>query len=98
MQAFYQDELGTSRSRGRNAVGTTFKIFSPTVEVVATPHDSVYYNANNQAGQFEFFSRAVGDGFDATGGGFNDPDNIWIYYIDAAPACGQGIGGTTLSL
>jgi hypothetical protein len=95
VQAFYQDELGTSRSKGAKAVGTTFKTFSPTVEVVVTPHDSAYYNANNQAGPFEFFSRAVGDGFDATGGGFNDPDSIWIYYIDADPACGQGIGGTS---
>src|SRR5205823_397200 len=63
MQAFYQEELGTSRSRGRNAVGVTFNTFSPTVEVVVTPHDSAYYNANDQAGQFEFFFRAVGDGF-----------------------------------
>jgi hypothetical protein len=95
VQAFYQDELGTSRSKGAKAVGTTFKTFSPTVEVVVTPHDTAYYNANNQAGQFEFFFRAVGDGFDTTGGSFNDPDNVWIYYIDADPACGQGIGGTS---
>jgi len=95
MQAFYQEELGTSRSRGRNAVGVTFNTFSPTVEVVVTPHDSAYYNANDQAGQFEFFFRAVGDGFAATGGGFNDPDAVWVYYIDADPACGQGTGGTS---
>ena len=31
MQAFYQKELGISRSRGRNAVGVTFNTFSPTV-------------------------------------------------------------------
>src|SRR5438094_5328142 len=42
MQAFYQEELGISRSTGRNAVGVTFKAFSPTVEVVVTPHDSAY--------------------------------------------------------
>lgn len=95
VQAFYQEELGTSRSRGRNAVGTTFATTSPTVEVVVTPHDAAYYNANNQAGPFEFFFRAVGDGFEATGGGFNDPDDVWIYYIDADPACGQVIGGTS---
>jgi hypothetical protein len=60
-----------------------------------TSHDSAYYNANNQAGLFEFFFRAVGDGFEATGGGFNDPDAVWVYYIDADPACGQGIGGAS---
>jgi len=95
LQAFYQEELGTSRSKGRKAVGATFETFSPTVEVVVTPHDSAYYNANNQAGPFEFWSRAVGDGFDATGGGFNDPDSVWLYYIDADPACGQAGGGTS---
>jgi len=95
MQAFYQEELGISRSKGRKAIGETFKTPLPTVEVVVTPHDSAYYNANNQAGQFEFFFRAVTDGFDATGGGFNDPDAVWIYYIDADPACGQGTGGTS---
>jgi hypothetical protein len=95
MQAFYQEELGISRSRGRKTVGETFETFTPTVEVVVTPHDSAYYNANNQAGSFEFFFRAVGDGFEATGGGFNDPDAVWVYYIDADPACGQGTGGTS---
>ena len=33
-------------------------------------------------------------GFDATGGGFDDPDAVWVYYIDADPACGQGVGAT----
>ena len=95
MQAFYQEEFGISRSTGRNAVGVTFETFTSAVEVVVTPHDSAYYNANDQAGQFEFFIRAVGDGFEATGGGFNDPDAVWVYYIDADPACGQGTGGTS---
>src|SRR5207247_1049543 len=62
---------------------------------VLPQHASAYYNANNQAGQFEFWSRVLGDAFDATGGRFNDPDNVWIYYIDADPACGQGTGGTS---
>jgi hypothetical protein len=56
LQAFYQDELGITRSKVRKAVGETFNTFLPTVQVVRTPHDSAYYNANNQAGQFEFFS------------------------------------------
>jgi len=94
-QAFYQEELGVSRSKGRKAVGETFVTFKPTVEVVVTPHDSAYYNSNNQAGPFEFFFGAVGDGFEATGGGFNDPDALWVYYIDADPACGQGTGATS---
>ena len=69
IQAFYQEELGISRSKGRTSVGETFKTFKTfkrTVEVVVTPHDSAYYNANNQAGPSEFFFRAVEDGFEAT--------------------------------
>jgi hypothetical protein len=95
IRAFYQEELENTPSKGRKAVGETFGVTKPRVEVIVTPHDSAYYNANNQAGQFEFFFRAVEDGFDATGGSFNDPDAVWISYIDADPACGQGIGGTS---
>jgi hypothetical protein len=61
IRAFYQEELGLTPSKGRKAVGKTFDIIKPRVEVVVTPHDSAYYNANNQAGQFEFFFRAVED-------------------------------------
>ena len=89
MRAFYQEELGITESRARASIGETFDISSPVVEIVVTPHDSAYYNANNQAGSFEFFSRAVEDGFEATGGAFNDPENIWVFYIDADPACGR---------
>ncbi len=95
MQAFYQEELGSSQFKRRKPVGETFDTFTPTVQIVRTPHDSAYYNANNQAGQFEFFFRAVQDGFAATGGGFNDPDAVWVFYIDADPACGQGVGATS---
>ena len=95
MRAFYQAQLGITESRARADIGETFDISSPAVEVVVTPHDSAFYNANNQAGAFEFFFRAVQDGFEATGGGFNDPDDIWVFYIDADPACGQGVGGTS---
>jgi hypothetical protein len=26
---------------------------------------------------------------------FNDPEDVWVFYIDADPACGQGVGGTS---
>jgi hypothetical protein len=44
---------------------------------------------------YGFFNRVEQDGFALTGGPINDPENIWIFYIDAENACGQvgGAGG-----
>jgi len=42
-----------------------------------------------------FWENALADGFGVTGGGFNDPANRWIFYLDADPACGQATGGTS---
>jgi hypothetical protein len=37
----------------------------------------------------------VADAFGLTGGGFFDPNNIWVFYIDSDPACGQVTGATS---
>jgi hypothetical protein len=77
--------------------GTTFVLSDPSVEIYETPHDAEWY-ATNPAGDFWlwYWSNVLEDGFALSGGGFNDPENIWIYYVDADPACRQiGGGGTS---
>ena len=77
--------------------GTTFVLSDPSVEIYETSHDADWY-ATNPAGDLWlwYWSNVLEDGFALSGGGFNDPENIWIYYVDADPACGQiGGGGTS---
>ncbi|HVF44014.1 MAG TPA: carboxypeptidase regulatory-like domain-containing protein [Pyrinomonadaceae bacterium] len=83
VQRFYREQLGG---------GLAFSLHAPAVEVYQTPHAAAFYSTGNGSGSF--WARVLGDGFALTGGGFNDPDNRWVFYVDADPACGQGIGGT----
>ena len=48
----------------------------------------------NSVGDFAiwFFANVLADGFDLTGGQFDDPSNIWVFCIDSDPACGQLVG------
>lgn len=90
VQDFYQKELGNDYA---------FSLHSPIVEVYQTTHTSSYYqthlsNPGSQQVSW-FYENTLTDGFALTGGGFNDPNNRWIYYIDADPLCGQSIGGTS---
>jgi len=84
LQAWYRNELGG---------GTTFSLNKPIVEVVPTPHVTSWYSTN-PAGPFSvwFFNNVVTEAFELTGGQFLDPSNIWIFYIDSDPACGQLVG------
>jgi cold shock protein len=43
----------------------------------------------------ELLKEPLADGFALTGGRFFDPENRWIFYLDADPACGQITGGTS---
>lgn len=83
LQRFYREQLGG---------GLGFSLHAPTVEVYQTPHAAAFYSTGNGSGSF--WARVLDDGFELTGGGFNDPNNRWVFYVDADPACGQGIGGT----
>jgi hypothetical protein len=86
LQAWFSTALGT---------GETFTLANPTVAVYRTEHDASSY-ATTPAGtdpSLWFWYNATTDGFALTGGSFNDPDDVWIFYIDAAPACGQATGG-----
>ncbi len=72
-----------------------FTLANPTVEVYRTDRDAAAYSTTPAGADQSlwFWFNATADGFAATGGSFSDPDDIWIFYIDALPACGQVTGG-----
>jgi hypothetical protein len=85
LQIWYRNTLGT---------GETFTISNPVVGVYRTAHASSWYNTNNPGqGATTFWFNVLADGFALTGGGFNQPNDVWVYYIDADPAPGQAVGG-----
>jgi hypothetical protein len=68
----------------------TFDIADPAVHVVSLSNPAAWYAENPRAALFtQFWENVLSDAFALTGGDFNDPQNIWAYYIDADPACGQ---------
>jgi|CZKD01.1.fsa_nt_gi hypothetical protein len=75
--------------------GKTFGLHTPVVETVRTAHSAKWY-AKNQSGEDRtlwFWNNATADGFEKTGGAFDDPRFIWVFYIDADPDNDQRIGG-----
>lgn len=75
--------------------GTSFRVHDPPVEVFGTTHPADYYatHVNGDNPDYYYWYNAVDDGFAVTGGAFDDPDNLWIYYLQADPACDQVVGG-----
>ncbi len=88
LQVWYRDQMGN---------GKTFRLHDPIVEVVNASHDAAWYSTNPVKGfDLWFWNNVLSDAFALTGGMFDDPNNRWIYYIDADPDCGQlGGGGTS---
>ncbi len=84
LQSFYRNQLGN---------GYAFALHSPIIEVYQTPHPAAFYSTGNNSRPGGFFESLLADGFALTGGGFNDPNNRWVFYIDADQICGQYIGG-----
>lgn len=84
VQHFYQRELGGAYA---------FTTHTPLVEVRSLPSTSAFYGSPSSDSSF-FWRTVLRDAFAVTGGRFNDPNNRWIFYIDADEACGQGVGGT----
>lgn len=85
LQRFYRDQLGG---------GLAFSLHSPTVEVYQTTHTSAFYSTGDNARPGGFFEGVLADGFAMTGAGFNDPNNRWVFYVDADQTCVQYVGGT----
>lgn len=87
LQLWYRKQLGENR---------TFRLSDPVVDVYKTPHIAQWYSTNPNGTLFsQFWNNVLKDGFELTRGSFYDPNNIWIFYIDALNACGQcgGCGG-----
>src|SRR4051812_9466228 len=85
LQVFYRNQMG----------GYGFSLHSPIVEVYQTPHAAAFYSTGVNSRPGGFYENVLADGFALTGGGFNDPNNRWIFYIDADLICGQYTGGTS---
>ena len=90
LQTFYQNELGN---------GLRFTLHDPIVESYTLSHPAEYYrstpSSQTSPQYLWFWENVVIEGLTLTGGGFNDPNNRWIFYIDADLLCGQVIGGAT---
>ncbi len=89
LQRFYRDQIGT---------GVTFRLHDPVVEIVTTGHAADFYASTTRPGEGMsnwWWGNVTEEGFALTGGGFDDPDNIWIYYNDSDTACGQTGGAGT---
>ena len=90
LQNFYTSEMGN---------GLHFTLRSPVVETFQLAHDSAYYKSHQSAPNAPqwlwFWENVLNEAFVLTGGGFNDPNNRWIFHIDADCACGQVIGGNS---
>jgi hypothetical protein len=80
--------------RARMPRGTSFLLPDPVVEVRETPHEEDWYSTNDAGGaeNNRFLDNGLADAFAVTGGMVGDPDNLWLYYLDAQPACGQRNG------
>lgn len=87
LQRWYRNELG----------GATFLLNKPVVEVLVSPHDAAWYASNpNGPDHLWFWNNVLDDAGPLTGWSFNDPENRWVFYIDAFSGCGQ-LGGAGTS-
>jgi hypothetical protein len=76
--------------------GMTFALPASIVETIVMDHPATWY-ANNKNGEDRvawFWNNVTSDGFSKTGGSFDDPLHIWVFYVDATPDKDQIQGGT----
>jgi hypothetical protein len=73
----------------------TFQLHDPVVEVVKLPHGAEWYTDHTiEANRSQWFwQNVLHDAFAETGGGFHDPQNRWVLYIDAENQPDQAVGG-----
>jgi hypothetical protein len=72
--------------------GKTFS-FAP-IQTKNLPRTSAAYSQGT-AGAMNFWNNVLTDAGPLTGAQFYDPNNMWVYFVDATPAQGQIIGGTS---
>lgn len=80
--------------RDRIPQRTSFLVHDPLVEVVKTAHPAAFYAANAVGADpdNDYWFNATSDALAAVGGSFGDPDDVWLFYLAADPACGQVTG------
>jgi hypothetical protein len=89
IQGFYENQLS----------GARFTIHDPIVESHTLSHPAEYYRSTlsgpGSPQHIWFWENVLNEALPLVGGGFNDPNNRWVFYIDADLLCGQVIGGTS---
>lgn len=86
VQRWYWERMGNRKS---------FRLHAPVVEVHHLPHDAKWFVDHQlEADRSQWFwQNVLHDGFEATGGDFHDPQNRWVYYVDAENHQDQAVGG-----
>jgi hypothetical protein len=76
--------------RGQMPRGTGFRIHDPAVEVIQTSHPEAFYRTNDTGdGDLVFWANVHDEAFALMDTTWDDPENVWMFYIDADEACGQ---------
>lgn len=76
--------------RNRLPAAKHFSVTSPVVQVVKTAHTASWYasNVNGEGEDIYFWNNTLADAA-SVGATLDDPDDVWLLYIAADPACGQ---------
>lgn len=81
LQLWISDQLGDRRTISLNNI---------PVEIYRTSRSADSYAFTDNGHEVNgFWNNVVNDGLALTGGSFDDPDNIWVFFIDAQPLCDQ---------
>ena len=80
--------------RARMPEGTSFRVHD-TVDIVETGHDAAYYRmpGEGETAAHAYWFNTLDEAFALTGAGWDDPDNVWMFFLDAPADCGQATGG-----
>lgn len=80
--------------RARMPEGTSFRVHGE-IEVVETGHDAAHYRApaEGDSATHAYWFNGLDDAFALTGADFDDPDTVWMFFLDAPADCGQATGG-----
>jgi len=80
--------------------GKTFRLNDPIVEVKRAPHDADWYDSNIPANRPEktlyTWYNALEDAATRFGAKADDPDYVWLIYIDAPGGTGAGVNGVAI--
>lgn len=91
VRRWYRDQMAT-----QGAADTKSFVLHPSgVQVVKTDHPDSWYSTHGTAGQYQWWDNVRDDAFRLAGGQYNDPNNIWIYFIDSHSPCNQTGGAGT---